>query len=323
MNIYITEDERKFLLTNFEQMKSVLNCTNKQFDSNAEFSPLPLSSRLLAPATRTIAKFTNEKTSKKSVQKIVDVYNSLFIPSTDIDSFLSSDIFERDKPQLKQINYTNALVGDYFVFYLSDNFEKEIHGGWLKIYTADAQLSAHLIMGLFEARHFNEIETEVFGKLADIKNVSKMRSLFNSYRDRKPDVREYQNFSISTGSVTVLDRSAIISVRNMNNPNHVTVASIGISQNSNMRQFPGGMAVYLSPATLDLHTRICKMMVVRSADVLDILFEQLFNHHEQDDFWISQLQIEPNRYGRIEIQDEDITRGILNEISKLNRFVKN
>ena len=79
----ITEDERKYLLENFKQMKlalssSSLKYTNAYFGSDNEKSPLPLSVRCLGPSTRTIAKFSNDNITRNSVKKLVSMYNCLF-----------------------------------------------------------------------------------------------------------------------------------------------------------------------------------------------------------------------------------------------------
>lgn len=324
MTIYISESERKFLLSNFNQMKQMLSteqvkCINQHFDPNNEKSQLPLASRLLAPGIRTIAKFKDQPTSRDSVQKIVDVYNSLFMPATDINTFLSVDVFEKDHPRKIYRPTSDFFIGEYDCFYLSDNFQNEVHGGILKIFEVAGQYQCYLIMGLFEENHFEKISSEVFGKVTDLADIAQVRQRFNTYRSKLPDVPEFQNFSLSAGSVRVLDRSVLIDVRNVNNPNHITVSTLGTTHNKNMLQFPGGLAVYLSPATDDLHTRVCKMIVVRSADVLDSLFEQLFSGPDENSFWMRTLQMTPTEYGRIEILDEDINKRIQSEIRKLNR----
>lgn len=319
----ITEEERKYLLENFKLMKDALSsdnirCINQHFDPNNEKSHLPLSTRLLAPSVRTIVNFNDKKTSRASVQKMVDVYNSLFMPPTNVDSFLTTNVFETDHPRKINHEISGFFNGEYYCFYFSDNYQDEIHGGILRVFEYAGGYQCYLIMGLFNEVQFSKISNEVFGNITDISNISVVRERFNGYRDKQPDRPEFKNFSLSVGTIQVLDRSILVEVRNINNPNHITIATVGTAHNRNLQQFSGGMGVYLSPATDDLHTRVCKMLILRKADVSEALLNRIMENPE-DSFWFRSMKITATEYGRMEILDEDINKKIQSEISKLNR----
>lgn len=319
--MYITENERKYLLENFKQMKialssSGLKYTNAYFGSDNEESPLPLAVRILGPSTRTIAKFSNHNTTRSSVKKLVSMYNCLFSPSTDVETFLSVNIFEKDHPRKINNDIDGFFCGTYYCFYLSDNYQNEIHGGILTVFEQNGLYKCFLLMGLFDKKEFKQISNNL--KKEDFTDIIRIRNKFNEYRKQKPDLQDYQNFSLSVGEIKVLERSALIEVHNINNPNHVTILTLGTEHSKSLKQFSGGLGVFLSPATDDLHTRVGKMLVLRKADVSDPILNQIFEVNNPDrKNWIQRLRIKEDDYGRLYITDEDVNKQILNEIHRL------
>lgn len=317
----ITEDERKYLLENFKQMKlalssSSLKYTNAYFGSDNEKSPLPLSVRCLGPSTRTIAKFSNDNTTRNSVKKLVSMYNCLFSPSTDVDAFLSGNIFEKDHPRKIKNDIDGFFTGTYYCFYLSDNYQNEIHGGILNVFEQDGLYKCLLLMGLFDKKEFKQISKNL--KIENFTNIAKIRNKFNEYRKQKPDLQDYQNFSLSIGEIKVLERSVLVEVHNINNPNHVTILTLGTEHSKSLKQFSGGLGVFLSPATDDLHTRVGQMVVLRKADVSDSILNQMFEVNAPNrKNWIKRLSVKEDDYGRLHITDEDVNKQILNEIHRL------
>ncbi len=319
--MYITENERRYLLENFKQMKialssSDLKYTNADFGSDNAESPLPLSVRLLGPSTRTIAKFSKHDTTRSSVEKLVNMYNCLFSPSTNVETFLSANVFEKDHPKKIKNDINGFLSGTYYCFYLSDNYQHEIHGGILTVFEQNGMYKCLLLMGLFNKTEFKQISKSC--KREDFTDIARIRNRFNEYRKQKPDQQDYQNFSLSIGKIKVLERSALIEVHNINNPNHITILTIGTEHSKSLKQFSGGLGVFVSPATDDLHTRVGQIMLLRKVDVSESVLNQIFEENNPNrEKWIQRLRIKEDDYGRLHITDEDVNKQILNEIQRL------
>ncbi len=327
VSTYISDEERKYLLLNFNKMKQQLSeqngikYSNRHFDSNDEQSPIPYEIRLRAPSLRTILKF-KKKASRNSAQKIVDTYNALFTPSVDLESFLSVDIFERDRPQKLHKPISGFLSGEYHCFYLSDNYENEIHGGILEIYEWEGRYRCYLVMGLHEKHYFNTICSKLFHSDINLYEHNKIRSAFNQYRAKLPDVPECKNFSISMGEVTQLNQSVMIKVHDMNDSDRVNVFTLGTANNKNMKNFSGGLGIQVSPATEFEPTKVRKILAIRlsEAELLgDLLFEKLSTEELLDSFWMKILKMTPTEYGNIEIPDETVNKKIQSHIRKINR----
>lgn len=315
---YITDEERVFFNLNFANMKGEqgLRCSDQDFSHDKDDSPLPLNSRLLAPSLRTILKFKKGTISLRSVEKIVRVYNSLFTPQTNVHAFLTTDIFQNDMPHKIVYTLPNFFSGRYFCFYRSDNYADEVHGGILQVFEHEGIYKCYLLMGLFNSDQFSETANAVFPKGTNFSDVVNLRQRFNSFRKQQPDNSRYANISLATGIVRLLDRSILFDVANVNNADHVTICSLGTTHNL-AQHFSGGMGMLFSPATTDLHTRVCKLLILREKDLTHSRIKEIMSMREHT-YWHDALNISSSftKFDRIELPDEDLNKEILNELNR-------
>lgn len=258
---HLTDEQRDYLKKNFnsilEKQTYTIDKIMKDNDDNA------LSNAPKAPSRATLYKIQRgEDVSKGTVCKFVDYYNYKFSPKITFKS-ITSEKLATDTMTKNKLNIDTRIEGTYKCFYLSDNEENRVHGGYLFIYSFQGQQKCRLILGVNDWGLFDNNKTlsnEIFNK--DIESHIALNK-FNKIRDKFSTLSKDSCY-YSEGDVKLTDKALILETINGNNSNHFTYLSIVYNPYYLKTQpFVGGLGAYFSPSVADLNLRLCKIGIIR------------------------------------------------------------
>lgn len=92
---------------------------------------------------------TNDNTKKPTIQELIKQYNLLFTPRIKNESDLKSNCIVN----MSLINpvvqkHIDRFSGNYYIYYYSDHYKNEIHGGMLGIYSKEGANHIKMINGI-------------------------------------------------------------------------------------------------------------------------------------------------------------------------------
>lgn len=301
----ISKEEYNYL---FENLNRMLDELNKNASSLYNSKNIILPQNMVSQKTLYQIIKGGYIPGRGTVSKIVDFFNANFRPETTLYEILNTSLFSEKRTRIIH-NKGERYIGKYWIYYLSDNYKNEIHGGILNIFNNNKFLYANLIMGLCEDSQF-EIAENIINKGTTSAHVNQ---LFLKYRSHIiGDNREkLENCYFCEGPVHVLPRSVNMELVNSNSTEYLMYISLNIDSDTASSRYIGGLPVYMSPACGVLQTRICQMCMVRvdynrKHRVFSLQDSRLYNY----------LKMEPTNFHRFEstISKAKQFQHMLNEI---------
>lgn len=301
----ITKEENKNLRANLNRMLDELNKTAYSL-YNSENIILP--TNMISQKTFYLIMKGDYRPERGTVSKIVDFFNANFRPETTLHEILNTFLFSEKHTRIMHYK-GEQYTGKYWIYYFSDNYQDEIHGGILNIFNNNEFLYANLIMGLCEDSQF-EIAESIINKGASSAHTNK---LFLEYRGNiaGDNSEKLTHCYFCEGPVHVFPRSVNMELVNSNSTDYLMYISLNIDSDTASSKYIGGLPVYMSPACGILQTRICQMCMVRVGynrkhRVFSLQDSRLYNY----------LKMEPTNFHRFEstISKAKQFQHMLNEI---------
>lgn len=291
----MTDEQRIHFHNNFQMMLLKIGTSPYYINGEGRTDDNSVLGRSLAPSYTTLCKCENDisyEPTARTLNRLIDFYNANLEPSTDAYTFISMDINASEVGKIQNNMLYRQYLGIYYVYYYSDNFIDEIHGGLLQVYELDGRFRAHLIMSLKESYQFKDVLDQVFHRS---NTRTQIRKSFDKYRQRLPDA--YRHCYYCEGPFEMYDRCVIMNLTNPNVPAHKMYITINTEHNSVQQEYPGSLAVYLSPSVGNLQTRFCKMAITRKEFPLDhpILGEFLDIDHNLTKFHRFEMTLDEDR----------------------------
>lgn len=284
--------EYYFLKQNIARILDELNETPYSLYNNPQQVFLP--DNMISQ--KTLYNILNENSnyfpSKNAISKIVCFFNANFRPGITVYDILHKLIFsEKHTRILKHINH--AYEGIFWMYYLSDNYKNEIHGGVLRLSTQNNKLYAHLILGLSDDKQFDIVKNI----LVEGKSSAHINKQFLKYRENisGKNSEKLKHCYYCEGSAYIFPRALNIELVNPNNTDYVMYLTINIDPDTANEKYIGGLPVYLSPSCGILETRVCQMCMVReNYNSIERLFSM------KDSNLKKYLYMNPTEYHRFE-----------------------
>jgi hypothetical protein len=245
-----------FFHSNYVFMMDKMNCRPRDIDEGKR----EIQGYELAPGYTTLYHcFRNDyQPSKKTVNKLVNLFNANLRPAIDVNTFLNVDLRKREIYRKDVAIMDEKYLGDYYCYYLSDNFMDEIHFCVLRIYKKNETFRAHMILSLRTVDQTREAITKVLDKGEGVDDITRH---FNTWRSKQEN--QFQQCYYCEGRVQIFKRSVIIELINQNAAEHITYITLNTIPNIPERRYMGGLGIYMSPSVDTLETRVCKLAVQR------------------------------------------------------------
>ena len=244
----------KYFHSNFKFMLKKIGCTLYDIEMDSQNSV----GCNLAPSSSTLYRCQNENyfPSISTVNKLVAFYNANLMPPIDVDTFLNQDLEKLDVGKNKELIVDRIFQGDYYCYYLSDNYLEKIHFGILRVYEQNKSLRAHLILGLKEQEQVHDLFSKLFNRGISYTG-------FNYWRSNLPT--QLQRCYYCEGKVRIFPDSMVMELENENTPGHLMYLTFNLDNYTAVEKYMGGMGIYLSPAIGRLETRVCQIAIQRKS----------------------------------------------------------
>lgn len=188
------------------------------------------------------------------------------------------------------VNLGERFLGDYYCYYLSDHYIGEIHGGIMRVHRSGGAFRVQLINSLQEDSQFHD--PQLWQVLQEGLTLAESRHRFLQYRNGLKNTGLKRCFYCE-GVLRAYERSVIMELTNVNNPSHLMILTLNIQQRSVHSRYRGGIAVFLSPSTGLLETRVGLMGLSRHCFSL------------QDEEISPYLEIHEQKTHRVELTSAD------------------
>lgn len=285
----ITSEEYEFFYRN---VKRSLDELNKTAYSLYEDNNIVLPQNMICQ--KTLYQILNKKNipSRSTVSKFVDFFNINFRPETTIHEILNQPLFSENRNRIN-MDVGSQYEGYYWIYYLSDNYLNEIHGGVLNIFLKNHLLYANLIMGICENEQF-DIAESILKHNSISADINKE---FLSYRANisGDNSEKLKHIYYCDGPVHVFSRSVNMELINPNSTDYLMYISLNVDPDTANNKYIGGLPIYLSPSCGVLQTRVCQMCMIR------IGYNRLHRAFSlQDPRLYNYLKMETTEYNRYE-----------------------
>lgn len=198
---------------------------------------------------------TNDNTKKATIQALFKNYNILFFPTLSNENDLkdvriTGMTLKNPAPQ----KHIERFYGNYYIYYFSDHYKDEVHGGMLRIYNNNE--SADCIKMVNGIRDEKLLNTNVFLKLFSTDDDSLRQ--FDKFKDSLPYIVDRRCYYYS-GHVSIKDNIFSLYLSGTERRSgHTQFAmfdlqriNVGIDKDTgNIREYRGGLGLVVSPSNM-------------------------------------------------------------------------
>lgn len=118
---------------------------------------------------------------RQTAEALLDAYNRLFLPPiNDFQTLRNHYIEEMHLKNPESQTKIDRFLGDYYLYYFSDHYKNEIHGGKLSIYKDNIGPHVKMIIGIIDQ---DRLENKTF--LEVFKKAEESFDLFIKYKDEQ------------------------------------------------------------------------------------------------------------------------------------------
>lgn len=232
------------------------------------------------------------------LKQLYEFYNKHFEPKLSGSKVLGNS-------QLADINISSEqtdilrYVGEYRLYYLSNHYKDEVHGGKMKVFSKNGEIFAKMVIGVQdESQYENEHLMQAFSQL----DRDKARLSFDQYR-KELQTRKRKRCYFYEGNVSVInDLTVMIEFKGIeHHDTHRQTFLLNVKRKTPNKDgktkahaYIGGMALVLATPNED-HPQIRSYRVGISSVPLKL----------NDNRVAELLRLHVNEYGRIMIAPED------------------
>ncbi len=194
---------------------------------------------------------TNDNTKQNTLQDLYNQYSLLFTPplQESLDLKKTKILNMALKNQVLQ-KITDRFIGLYYIYYFSDHYRDEIHGGMLKLYNHGSSIYAKIVIGI---RDISLLDDESFLSLFSTDDDAlDSFILFKDSLQYYIDKRCYYYSGHATINKTLLTLH-MTGTEQRHDHTHIAMfdlqrISAGIDRKTgNIRNYKGGLGIVVSP----------------------------------------------------------------------------
>lgn len=197
---------------------------------------------------------TNDNTKPRTIQALFKQYNKLFIPAleneNDLKTIRIANMSLKNPVPQKRIE---RFYGNYYIYYYSDHYKDEIHGGMLRIYNKEGTSCINMINGI---RDYRLLDTADFLDIFSIDDDSLNK--FIKFKDSMQYLIDRRCYYYS-GHVAINENifsMHLSGAEQRSDHNQFALfdlqrVNVGIDKGTgNIRKYRGGLGLVISPSNM-------------------------------------------------------------------------